>query len=311
MPGEPTNVVILARERQSYTTKRLTEVGRKMGLKLRVLAPNSLRLGLSATPKIWRNEGVLALPDVVIPRFGRSQDVYGLAVLAHMELLGVPTVNTAASVQAARDRLRCMQLLLRHGIAVPRAVLVKREPDVRDAMKRVGGLPVMLRRVSGESTSSALFCETEQGCIAAAEALWGFGHDVLVSEPLAPKSGDSVRILCLGGEVIAAIRRRARTVRTRFRLEARGKAKPFKPGSELRHIAAQVFAATGLGVCAIDLFEGPNGYRVIEANAVPGLEQLEATTGRDLTKSMLEYAMQVARGERAKAPPTAKKRRAS
>lgn len=289
------HVLILARERQSYTTRRITEVAKKANVKVRVLAPNSLRLGLSDKPQIWRNEGVLALPDVVIPRFGRSQDTYGLATLAHFELLSIPTVSTAASISAARDRLRCMQLLVRHGIAVPRAVLVKREADVRDALKRVGGLPVMLRRVTGDSTSSVLFCETEQGCIAAAEALWGFNQDVLVSEPLAPRSLDSVRILSLGGQITAAIRRKARTVRTRFRLESRGKAKPFKPGSELHHISAQVFAATGLGVCAIDLFEGKDGYKVIETNAVPGLEQLEATTGKDLARSVLGYALEISR----------------
>src|SRR5262249_54472130 len=157
-------------------------------------------------------------------RFGRSIEGYGIAVLAQLELLGVPSLNASAAVALVRNRTACMQELTARGIAVPRSAIVCRGADVVAAVAAAGGLPVMLRRVSGERTNSALFCSTAQGCLAAIEALWGLGHEVLISEQFPEVSGIGLRCLVVGDEVIAAVRRQGRIVRTRFRFEPRGKA---------------------------------------------------------------------------------------
>jgi ribosomal protein S6--L-glutamate ligase len=291
--------LILAQERHSYTTRRLVEVGRHAGHTVVVRSPFRFRLGFAAVADI--DGRTVPRSQVVIPRFGRSIETYGIAVLAQLEMLGVPALNTAPAIELVRNRPRCMQQLIAQGIGVPHSVLVRRGSDIATAVKAVGGLPVMLRRVSGAPTSGALFCETEQGCLAAVDALWGFGHEVLISQQLPSLASDGIRCLVVGGEVVAAVRRKGRTVRTRFRFSPRGKATEMRPSAKLRDLAVRTAAATGLLVAGIDLVESDDGFKVLEVNAVPGLEQLETTTGRDLARLIIDAAAAVAR-------PTAKRR---
>lgn len=286
-------MLILAQERHSYTTRRLVEVGRAAGHTVVVRSPFRFRLGFAGRVDI--DGRTVPRSQVVIPRFGRSIETYGVAVLAQLEMLGVPALNTAPAIEMVRNRPRCMQQLIAQGVGVPHSVLVRHGSDVATAVAAVGGLPVMLRRVSGAPTSGALFCETEQGCLAAIEALWGFGHEVLISEQLPKVASDGIRCLVVNGELVAAVRRKGRTVRTRFRFSPRGKATEIRPSTKLRDLAVRTAAATGLLVAGIDLVESEHGFKVLEVNAVPGLEQLETTTGRDLARLVIDAAAAVAR----------------
>ena len=47
--------------------------------------------------------------DVVIPRIGASITGYGLAVVNHFDMMGVPVVNAPQSISRSRDKLRCLQ----------------------------------------------------------------------------------------------------------------------------------------------------------------------------------------------------------
>ncbi len=292
-PHKKMRILILAQERHSYTTRRLVEVGRAAGHTVIVRSPQRFRLGFDKSVDIDGRDTPKS--QVVIPRFGRSIENYGIAVLGQLELLGVPSLNAADAIELVRNRTRCMQQLTSRGIAVPKSTVVCRGADVPAAVAAAGGLPVMLRRVSGERTNSALFCTTPQGCLAAVEALWGLGHEVLISEQFAELAGVGIRCLVVDGQVVAAVRRQGRVVRTRFRFEPRGKASEIRPGKKLRELAERTAQATGLRVAGIDIVESESGYKVLDVNAAVGLEQLETATGRDLARLVLDAATRIAR----------------
>src|SRR5262249_19016462 len=123
------------------------------------------------------------------------------------------------------------------------------------------------------------------------EALWGLGHEVLVSQTFSETHGEGLRCLVLGGEVVAAIRRKGRTIRTRFRFERRGKAIEVSPPRQLRALMQGGADATGLRVAGVDVLETADGYRILDVNAVPGIEQLEISTGRDLARLVIDGAV--------------------
>jgi ribosomal protein S6--L-glutamate ligase len=290
-------LLILAQAKRAYTTRRLVEAARKLKHKVEIHQPTRFRLGFGDVTFI--EEGGNKIEDeqtfdAVLPRFAASMQTYGNAVLSQLEASGVRSFNPSVSVRLVRDRIRCMQALVGAGVPVPRAALIRRPEDVDTAISAVGGLPVMLRRVSGEPTFGGLFCETRQGTLAVLEAMWGLSHEVLVSEHYSELSGEGLRCLVVDGDVVAAIRRKGRTVRTRFRFERHGKAVEAAVPKALSDLMRHVARVSGLGLAGVDVLETSDGYRVLEVNAVPGIEQLEATTGRDLARVVIEATLRFA-----------------
>jgi ribosomal protein S6--L-glutamate ligase len=281
-------MLVLAQARGSYTTRRLVEAAKRARHKVDVHSPVHFRLGFGDVNFVGAQKG--GPVDIVIPRYGASLQTYGSAVLSQFEATGVRAFNPSGSIVLVRNRVQAMQTFVLAGLPLPKAALIRRPDDVDAAIAAVGGLPVMLRRVSGQPTFGALYCETREGCLAALEALWGLGHEVLVSQHFPELRGEALRCLIVRGEAVAAIRRKVRMVRTRFRFERRGKASEVTPPRALAQLLERVHLVTGLNLAGVDVLETRDGYRVLEVNAVPGIEQLEMTTGRDLAKVIVDAA---------------------
>jgi ribosomal protein S6--L-glutamate ligase len=303
-------MLVLAHDRSSYTTRRLVEAGKRGKHKIDVHSPVHFRLGFGDVNFVGASKG--GPVDVVIPRYGASMQTYGSAVLSQFEATGVQAFNPSGSIALVRNRIHAMQTFVLAGLPLPKAALIRRPEDVDAAIAAVDGLPVMLRRVSGQPTFGALYCETREGALATLEALWGLGHEVLVSQHFPELSGEALRCLVVRGEVVAVIRRKVRMMRTRFRFERRGKASEVVPTRVLGQLLERVHLITGLNLAGVDVIETEDGYRVLEVNAVPGIEQLEMTTGRDLAKIIIDSArasVELTRGPRESVETKPKKKR--
>ena len=45
----------------------------------------------------------------------------------------------------------------------------------------------------------------------------------------------------------------------------------------------------GLGVAGVDMLQSDRGPLILEVNSSPGLEGIEAATGKDIAKSIIRY----------------------
>ena len=45
----------------------------------------------------------------------------------------------------------------------------------------------------------------------------------------------------------------------------------------------------GLGICGVDLLQSKNGPLIVEVNSSPGLEGIEAATGKNIAKNIIRY----------------------
>src|SRR5690606_27055597 len=77
--------------------------------------------------------------DAVIPRIGASQTFYGTAVVRQFEMMGVFPANESQAISRSRDKLRCMQLMARDGIALPVTGFAHSTKDVDGLLELVGG----------------------------------------------------------------------------------------------------------------------------------------------------------------------------
>jgi ribosomal protein S6--L-glutamate ligase len=202
----PMRLTILSRSTSIYTTRRLVEAARERGASPRVVDPLDVEMGLGERPALYWRRKKFPATDVVIPRIGLSVHQYGLSVVNQLELMGTPVLNGSYGIAASRNKMRSLQLLAAAGVPVPRTVMASDASGIKQLVRLVGGVPVLVKLISGNERSGAMICESMQSLEAALQAILGLGHDIVVQQYLRGARGRDLRLLVVGGEVEPARR---------------------------------------------------------------------------------------------------------
>ena len=97
-----------------------------------------------------------------------------------------------------------------------------------------------------------------------------------------------MRLVVVGGRVVAAARFVACGGEWRSNAARGGQALPHQPEAGEESLAVAAAAALGLGICGVDLLSGPDGPVVVEVNPSPGLRHVEAASGSDVARAVVE-----------------------
>lgn len=291
-----------------YTTRRLVDACFMENVDAVISDPVELALLLPAgdRPTVLHRGHALEDVDAVIPRIGVSITEYGVAVLHHFEMLGVPTVNPSTAIYRARDKLRSLQILASHGVPVPPTLMTREPGAIRHCIERLGGPPVILKLLQGTQGVGVMLAESLSAAESILEAMWGLGQDILVQKFIQESRGSDTRLLVVGNRVVAGMRRIAPAGAFRSNLHRGGRGVEVDPVPErMQKVALKAARALGLRIAGVDLLESKEGPLVAEVNVSPGLEGIEAVSGRDLAREMIRFAKRFAaakgRGRRRKA----------
>ncbi len=290
------HLTLLSRRAGLFTTRRLAEAARQRGARVRVIDPLAVQLQLGLGAPAARYQGKpLPATDVVIPRIG-SGPGHALAVLEHLSLLGVPALNPAAAIALARNKLRTLQLLSGAGVPVPRTVMAQGAEGLRELVAAVGGPPVLIKLVSPGGRPGVMLCETAQSMEAALEAVLSRGHQLMVQRYVRSKRERDLRALVALGEVLCWVERRPRPGKLLVALARGARLSAVANSPALDALAVRAAEVLGLRYAAVDLLEGEDGPRVFDVHESPGLQRLEAATGKDLAQPIIAAAEVTARG---------------
>jgi len=288
-------LTILSRSTAVPSTARLVAAARARGHVVRVLDPVQVEMHLDgARGHLLYRRRRLALPDVVVPRIAQSITSYGLAVVNQYGMLGVPVMNSAAAIAHARNKMRCLQLLSAHGIAVPATVMARSAEDLMAMVQVVGGVPVLVKLLGGGNERGVMVCQTLNSLEAALEAILGLGHNLLIQEYVR-KAGRDVRVLVVGGRPIAAVRRRPRMNRMAHTLNRGARFERIPMTAAQRRVATEASRLIGLEVAAVDMLDVQGRLKVFEVHSSPGLAEMEKAVGEDLATPVVVRAEQLAR----------------
>lgn len=303
-------LAILSRSSRLYSTRRLVEAARARGHIVRVLDPLRcyMRIGGDGFSMRYKGRPIDGY-GAVIPRIGASVGRYGCAVLHQFELMGAYTPNPSAAVACARDKLRSQQVLASRGIAMPLTVFGDNPDDTADLLSMLGPPPHVIKLNEGAQGTGVILAEKPSASRSVVEALRGLYASFVVQEFIAEAEGADLRCFVIGDRVVAAIRRQAPPGEFRSNLHRGATATAVEATAEERAIAARAAAALGLEVAGVDLVRSARGPLVLEVNASPGLEGIEAATGLDIAGAIVDYVVAraaAARAGRVTGPATGK-----
>lgn len=296
-PGEKLRVVILSRKKSLYTTRRLVEAIHAFGHEAQVL--DTLRCDLMLEkehPSLFYRGKAVEGVDVVIPRIGASITHYGLAVVNQFDMMGVPVLNNSVPIARSRDKLRCLQLLARFGVDMPRTVMMRNRSDLEWAVERIGGLPAIVKLLQGTQGVGVMLANSPKELESILDTMWTLEQEILLQEFIAESRGTDVRALVVGDRVVGAMRRVARTQgEFRSNIHRGGEGEPVDLTPSEKALAVKAARVVGLEVAGVDMLESSTGPKITEVNSSPGIEGLERTTGIDVAGAIISHAVEFAK----------------
>ena len=282
-------LAILSRGPRLYSTRRLSEEARKRGLDPYVADPMKFSLFVADGRIDILHNGEPFNYDAVIPRIGHSITKHGVAVLRHLEQLGIWTANTGAGILQSRDKLHASQILARNRIPVPRTTYVRDIIDVETAVDFVGGLPVVIKVTQGTQGQGVFLRHTIREARNLVQGLLLTGRAVLIQEYIAESHGKDIRALVVGDRVVASMRRKARGREFRSNYHLNGTVEKVDLPPEFEEAACRAARVLGLHIAGVDLLEARDGPLVLEVNSSPGLEGIEKASGVNVAGEIIDY----------------------
>jgi len=287
---------ILSREPNNYSTQRLVEAAEAKGHMAKIINTTQCYMNITSTrPEVHMGGKALEGFDVIIPRIGASVTFYGMAVVRQFEAMGVYSLNSAAAIGAARDKLYAHQLLARSGIGMPDTGFARSPKATNELIKFVGGAPLVIKLLEGTQGRGVVLAETKKAAESVIGAFQGLKANILVQEFVKEASGTDIRCFVVGNKVIASMKRQAEEGDFRSNLHRGGKAFKIRLTKEERATAVKAARVMGLSMAGVDLLRSDDGPKVLEVNSSPGLEGIETVTGKDIATLVIEYIEKHAR----------------
>lgn len=284
-------IAILSRKHDLYSTRRLVEAAVARGHKADVIDTLRCYMNItSARPTIHYKGEELRHYDAVIPRIGASITFYGAAVVRQLEMMNVFCVNDSVAITRARDKLRCLQLLSKKGIGLPITGFAHSVDEIKDLIKMVGGPPLIVKFLEGTQGIGVVLVETSKAARSVIEAFLGLKVNILVQEYIKEAAGVDIRCFVVGGDVVAAMKRQAKSPEEfRSNLHRGGEATIVDITEEERSMAIRAAHIIGLNVAGVDIVRSHRGPLIIEVNASPGIEGIEKATQLDVAGTIIKF----------------------
>ena len=206
---------------------------------------------------------------------------------------GYPTAEQLR-IAHRRDKLRCLQLLARFGLDIPRTIMTHRRDEVPTAIRRIGGLPVIVKLTRGTRGVGVMIANTLEEIEGILDTMKDLGQEILLQEFIKESKGRDVRALVIGDRAVAAMRRQARAGEFRSNLHRGGEGKPIELPKRYAEIAVKAARVMGLELAGVDMLETRAGPKIMEVNSSPGFEGLEKATGMDIAGLIIDHAIQFA-----------------
>lgn len=284
-------LLLLSARPDLRTNTRLSEAAGELGIDLELVdgvAASALLLDGDLKPLGIDTDR--EPPDAVLARVGNWRPESLLAVLETFVACGVATPNPPAAIRVGRDHWATAVALTQAGLPVP-PTLAGADPEIlaAEAVRHLG-LPVVVKQRRSRMGIGVIRCATRDHLEAVLDSLWRVGDEIVVQRWQA--GGEhSLRLLVVGGVVVAAARFGAAEGEWRSNSARGGFAEPHDPSADERSVAIAGAAALGLGHCGVDLVTGDAGPVILEINPTPGFLRLEEATGIDVARALVEHAV--------------------
>lgn len=284
--------VLTVRDEGYHPNGRLKAAAEAKGLSLALIDPRKILPGIANGQLHIDGLNQAPLPGVILPRQGSQISDASIVALAHLEALGIPTVNRLESVLTARNKFATLRVLAANGIHVPHSVFIGSEEALCGAVEVLGGYPLVCKKPVGRKGREVFLVEDPHSAQHIVNTHFNKGEGMILQQFIPPGKGRrDYRVMVIGGKVAAAMEMTVPEGDFRSNFGLSGNSRPVSLSAAAKETAMQCARATGLAIAGIDLIDaGDKGLYTIEANYAPGFRGLEMVTGIDIAAMIIDLA---------------------
>ncbi|RFN59320.1 RimK family alpha-L-glutamate ligase [Marixanthomonas ophiurae] len=283
------NIAILSRGYHLYSTQSLLKAGEKRNHTMEVLDPTYCRLSIQkGKPILYYHEEQVDDLHAVIPRVGASNTYYGSSLVRHFEAMDVFSIVSAQAILDSRDKWTSFQILSKAGVAVPHTVFVNPYLTT-EQVDTFEDNPIIIKLLEGTHGQGVILAKNGKQAMPIIETLQAANQKFVLQEFIKESKGADVRVIVVDGVVIAAMKRQCKEGDFRSNLHRGGSSQSLQLSSEEEAVALKAAKALKMGVCGVDILQSERGPLVLEVNSTPGLEGIEKTTQKNISKSIIGY----------------------
>jgi len=275
-----------------WEVDRLVKAAGDAGIGISVINPDQVDIVVHRDDRksILVDEVMSPLPDFVIPRMGSGTTYFALAVIRHLERLGVYSVNGSGSIETVKDKLYTLQILSEANLPIPKTMLVKFPVDTKMVQKHLE-YPVIVKTLSGTQGSGVFLCPDRHSLDDLMQLIQTTNKqaNIILQEFITFSKGRDLRVLIVGGRVIASMERIAGEGSFKANFSQGGKVKPFVITKETEWLVLEIARILDLDVAGIDLLFDKKGFKICEVNSAPGFEGLEGCCGVNIASEIINF----------------------
>ncbi len=277
---------------EMYEINKLVEEAKKSNIEIRVLKPEQIDLIVTQEDRksILVDGESTALPDFVLPRMGAGTTYFALAVIRHLERLGVKCFNTSTSIESVKDKLFTQQILAESNIPVPKTMLVKFPVNIELVEEKIG-FPAVIKTLSGSQGKGVFLAENRRSFEDLTQIIEVTNSkvNVIIQEFMADSFGRDLRVFTLGGKAIACMERTSGNDDFKANYSAGGTVKHYPLTPEIEWLATEASRLLGLDIAGVDLLFDGEHFKICEVNSSPGFEGLQQTCEINIAQEIFHF----------------------
>ena len=294
-------VLVISAEKgdKAITAKRMEEEANKLGYPIYVAGMDGtytkFENNIRTVHKSDDDKGFeIHINDTVVFVRGTPERDSWLDLVSQLENAGYCVVNSRDCLELASDKYRTYLRLQDFGLTQPKTVLIPNEDEIETAFKNLDTkFPIIMKTLRGSKGVGVLFIESERALNSIVQLLFkqDKSADILIQKYI--KTEFDVRVLVLGGKVIATMQRDVLEGDFRSNYSQGAEVKTYEL-SDLE-IEQCLLAAKAIGglFTAVDFIPSENTKKdppyILEVNSSPGTEGIEEANKKNIVKEVIKY----------------------
>ena len=282
------------------TARRITEEGEKAGHKVYVVQVEGAFINYEdGVYKIF-NQGdekgfeISRLDTVAIVRGSVRLKKSYLDLVTRLEKTGITMVNSRDTIEISSDKYRSYIRLMDFGLTQPKTALIPNEDNWKKAFESLETqYPIIMKTLEGSKGVGVLFIESERQIESLIQLLYSQNEDIdlLIQEYI--KTDGDIRVIVLGGKIIAAMKRSVVEGDFRSNVSQGAEVKEYELSElEIEQCLLASKAIDG-AFTAVDFIPSKNPKKdppyILEVNHSPGTEGIEKATKRNIVKLVVDH----------------------
>jgi ribosomal protein S6--L-glutamate ligase len=294
-------VLVISAEKgdKAITAKRMEEEATKLGYPIYVAGMDGtytkFENGVRTVHKSDDDKGFeIHVNDTVVFVRGTPERDSWLDLVSQLEKAGYCVVNSRDCMELASDKYRTYLQLQDFGLTQPKTVLIPNEDGVETAFENLDTkFPIIMKTLRGSKGVGVLFIESERGLNSLVQLLFkqDSQSDILIQEYI--KTEFDVRVLVLGGKIIATMQRDVLEGDFRSNYSQGAEVKTYELSDlEIEQCLLAAKAVGGL-FTAVDFIPSENTKKdppyILEVNSSPGTEGIEEANKKNIVKEVIKH----------------------